>query len=70
MSVWRIMTPEEIAEAEAAQALQPKRRAPQMQCVCGRFVKRSTYWRRGPNINGMSSFGWQCIRCGDVVERS
>ncbi|QXW04033.1 hypothetical protein [Rhodococcus globerulus] len=67
---WRIATPEELAASEAAQALQPKRRAPQMQCVCGRFVNRSTYWRRGLNINGMSSFGWLCSHCGDVVENS
>ncbi len=70
MTVWQIMTPEEVAELAASQALQPKRRDPQMQCVCGRFVKRSTFWRHGPDVNGMSSWGWRCSQCGDVVERS
>lgn len=68
--VWRIMPPEEVGELEACQALEPKRRARQMQCVCGRFVKRSTFWRRGYDVNGMSSWGWHCSQCGDMVERS
>ncbi|NMM84281.1 hypothetical protein B2J88_07895 [Rhodococcus sp. SRB_17] len=70
MTVWRIATPEEIAASEAAQALQPNRRAKQMQCLCGRFVKAETWWYRGPNVNGMSSFGWHCSQCGDVVDGS
>ena len=71
MSVaFRLATPEEIAEFEAA-AWKPKRTTRrQMQCVCGRFVKAETFWSRGPDMTGMRSWGWHCSRCGDVIERT
>lgn len=67
---WRIATPEEVVESEAAQARQPERRAPQMRCLCGRFVKANTHWRHGPDQIGMSMWGWHCTRCGDMIERT
>lgn len=37
-----------------------------MQCICGRFVKMSTYRDYGMDINGARSWGWACSRCGDM----
>lgn len=37
-----------------------------IQCTCGRFVRPGSYWER--NEIGERFFGWNCSRCGDVVE--
>lgn len=70
MTVWQIMTPEEVAESDAYLAQEAKKRPTPFQCLCGRFVKASTLWRGGLEISGVRSWGWHCSQCGDVVERS
>ena len=44
----------------------PPPRKWRMQCICGRFVKMSTYRDYGMDINGARSWGWTCSRCGDM----
>ncbi|PCK24136.1 hypothetical protein CHR55_27225 [Rhodococcus qingshengii] len=42
------------------------KRQSRMQCMCGRFVRPGSYWEQ--NEIGERRFGWNCSRCGDVVE--
>ncbi|WP_415395176.1 hypothetical protein ACMTN4_07350 [Rhodococcus globerulus] len=67
---FRLLSPEESAALEAEQKQHTPKRPPRFRCHCGRFVKANTYWRRGPNQIGMSSWGWHCTQCGDMIERT
>lgn len=39
-----------------------------LQCICGRFVKASTYRDHGMNLIGARTWSWVCSRCGKVTD--
>ena len=56
--------------AEWRTATVPDVPAHQPQCKCGRDVETESFWFAGPDVGGVTKFGWNCAHCGDVVESS
>ena len=67
---WTVVDPDSHPEPtpdEVAWRLRAERNR-RFQCLCGRFVKKSTYRDHGMDLIGSRTWSWVCSRCGEVTD--
>lgn len=65
--MFAVLSEQEIAEYEARAAAQPRRRAAQVQCLCGRFAKFVGDRHYYNGTFDCYSYDVDCSRCGVVT---